>query len=394
MSMRDVVRGSLQAQVVQPPPMLDSAGRALDGARRSRQRRSYHAAPAAAVALLLVVVGGVAALRAGVTHRTPMPPATVKPTTSTVPTPTPAGVALLDRSELVLLPDTRTISLAQIPGGAIGAYQTKTGWLVTGYGNGTDTMSLWLVLPDGSMHPLVDRADAPVAVSSDGSRLAWRTSGQIKLGRLNTDGTVTVDRSTAAPARGAPLSLSDSAVVLGYTATGGGIDHYDVWLPDRGDYVPTWDKTTSVATVYGPTPDGRMLLGLLRPRNGGKGTCLAQLDPAQDLKAIAIACGLGQRGDAKASVSPDGRWLALQAARDDGSPQVAIVDLNVVFQRPAVTARWDAEGPGVWVDATTMVGTDHFGALLRFHIGQSEPESVTTMVGGVGVAYQLVPRLS
>jgi hypothetical protein len=393
MSMRDVVRESLQAQLGQPPPMLDSAGRALDGARRARQRRSYLAATAAAVALLLVVVGGVAALRAGVTHRTPTPLATVKPTTSTAPTPTTAGVALLGRSELVL-PDNRRISLAQIPGGAIGAYETKAGWLVTGYGNGVDTISLWLVVPDGSAHSVVDRADARVAVSSDGTRLAWLTNGQIKLGRLNANGTVTVDRSTAAPVRGAPLFLSDSAVVLGYTATGGGIDHYDVWLPDRGDYVPAWDKTTNVAAVYGPTPDGRAFLGLVRPSYGGREICLARLDPAQDLKATNVACGLGQQIDAQGPVSPDGRWLAMPALGGGGSLQVAVVDLHAVFQRPAVSLRWDAEGPGVWVDATTMVATDHYGALQRFHIGQSAPEAVAAPAVRADPDYQLVPRLS
>lgn len=392
-NIEDVVRQSLRDQVLDQPPMDRSADRAIVGAGVVRRRRSLLGA-GLALLVLAAAVSGIAVLRGPGTHPT-LPPVTTPTTTpsATLSKASPAGVTLLvDRREL-LLPDGHAISLAQVDGGALSAYQTRDGWLVSGYGNGVDTLSLWLAKPDGSMRRLVDRSDAPVAVAADGRRFAWRSSGQLIVGHLAADATVVVDQSTVAPTRGAPLALTGTVVLLGYSSTGGGVDNYDVWLPQHGAYSPSWDRMTHVRAVYGPTPDSQWLLGLVRGPAGGKDTCLAQLDPANALRAVATACGLSHVLDSHGPVSPDGRWLALQSADANGHGQVALVDLTSVFQQTRVVATWDAETPGVWVDATGMVASGRDGRVLMFRIGRATPEPVTVTGLRSGVPFELVPRL-
>jgi hypothetical protein len=157
-------------------------------------------------------------------------------------------------------------------------------------------------------------------------------------------------RSTTSPFQSAP---PQSPSVAPYSTTGGGVDNHDVWVPDRGAYVASWDRAVHVRAVYQPGPDGS-LYGLVRLSEALKSSCLARLDPAADLAVLRSTCGLPVTVDPSALVSPDGRWLAAPAYIDD-SPRVALVDLARVFDAPAVAATWEAVGPVTWLDAGTLV---------------------------------------
>jgi len=143
-----------------------------------------------------------------------------------------------------------------------------------------------------------------------------------------------------------------------------------------------------VAAVSGAAPGGHLVLGLVHPAPAIKDVCLAELDPANSLRATGTACGLALRVDNDAPVSPDGHWLAATAA--DGA--VALLDLTTVFQRPAVAARWMADRSGVWTDATTMVEIVS-GRLHRVDVrgGTAVPLEVPGLPAGA--LFTLVPRV-
>jgi hypothetical protein len=302
-----------------------------------------------------------------------------------------AGVPLIVHSRDLLLPDGRTIPLTPIEGGVLRAYQTRDGWLAVGLARGTSASTLWLVKPDASVNRLVSGVDGGIAVAPDGRRFAWRAGNRLNTGHLNADGTLAADRSVPAPRDGSPVAYAGNAVVLGYTDASGG-RNFDVWLPDGAGYTPGWDKSRHVLAVYGPTPDGTAVLGVVRGSDGRDG-CLARLDPAANLRATATACGPQYHLDTPAPISLDGRWLAVQKPEGSGSGRVAVIDLTSVFQKPVFAAGWDADGPGVWADPTTMVGV-RVGKLVRFRIGQDAPEPVAAPNLPAGAPFELVTVLS
>src|SRR5262249_55536915 len=138
---------------------------------------------------------------------------------------------------------------------------------------------------DGSVHPLLDGLES-VVVARDGKHLAWETATLLETGHISGVW-VYVDHSTPKPAEGVPIAVSDTAVVLGGTQTGGGIDRFAVWVPERGGYTASWDKTNpSLFQVSGVAPDGRSFLGLIpEAPPGSKIGCLALLDPTNHLAA-------------------------------------------------------------------------------------------------------------
>src|SRR5262245_4410613 len=287
----------------------------------------------------------------------------------------PLGVSVIVDNEKLVLHDGTSYTLDTIPGGPTDGYQTCDGWLVRGWGNGSDTMSLWLVSPTGSPRVMVDKAEAPVAVAADGQHLAWRTGGKIYFGHVDPANKAVVDKSTPAPARGAPIAVGTDTVVLGYSETGGGIDRYDTWAPGLGDYKPTWDKTTDVRAVYGQTLADGTYLGLAQGPAGTKDVCLAVMNAKDNLKVSKKACGFVTQLDNHGSVSPDGHWLAMSAAAADGSAQIALVDLTKVFSTPTVTTNWTAGGSWAWEDASNLLVASG-GTLRRFRVGMPTADPV------------------
>jgi hypothetical protein len=291
-------------------------------------------------------------------------------------------------NQQLVLPDGTAYTLDTIPGGPTTGYQTCDGWLVQGWGNGTDTMSLWLVSPTGTPRVMVGKADAPIAVGSDGRRLAWRTGGKIYYGHVDPANKAVVDKSTTAPTRGAPIAVGTDSVVLGYSATGGGVDQYDTWIPSLGDYKSTFDKATHVRAVYGQTLADGSYLGLVQGPAGDKDLCLGVMNAKDNLKVTKKACGFVTQLDDNGAVSPDGHWLAMFAASSSGDAQIALVDLTKVFSTPAVTTNWNATGAWAWEDANNLLVATG-GTLRRFHVGS--PTSDPALRPGLTSAAKVIP---
>jgi hypothetical protein len=355
----DLVRESLHERVAQPPALDDPADRAIAGARTVRRRRALTVACVIGVAAVLAT-GALTGLHGG-PHMLPVPPASAPPS--------PSLAFIVDHTAL-RLPDGRSVSLPPSETALTGADQVREGWLVTGATADANTSSLWLVTPDAALHPLAQGLVGAPAVSVDGLWLSWRTATQLFSGHLIDSGALIVDSSTPMPDKGFPIAVTSTVVVLGATATGGGIDSFDLWLPAKGHYVASWDVITNVAAVYGPLPGGHSLLGLVRPAQGSKEVCLAELDPETSLRATRTACNLPLRVDPAGAVSPDGHWLAAV-----GSGGVALIDLTTVYDRPAIAATWGADWPGVWVDTNTMVVPAADG-LQAFSVGDTAPRPV------------------
>ena len=401
----DVVRRALHEQVLRQPPMTEPAARAIAGAAAVRRRHTVLAVGAAVVALVAAVSGGVALHDTGTGPG--LPPSTGAPvpaSPSLSPTVAPSlpavGLsALVENNSYLLTPRGELLWLSKMEAQPGRAYQTADGWLVNSLATGPadPTGKLWLFRPDGSAHKLLDGVDGDGVVSSDGRRLAWLGGGKLNLGHLDDSGALVTDATSPAPERGYPLAIAGSAVLLGYTATGGGIDNFDVWVPQRGRYTAAWDKAQSngIVGVFGATADGRWLIGnvLASPGSGGKGTCLGRLDPMDSLRVVARACGLPEAHE-WGTVSPDGHWLAYQSNDAASRVQITVLDLTTVFQQPKVAVTWQPEAAGIWVGPDTMVGQGPDERFYRYRVGQPAGEEIAVTGMPPGGKVFLVPKLS
>jgi hypothetical protein len=408
----EVVRRALGEQVHRQPGMTGPADRAIAGARAVRRRQA--ALGVGAVVLVLVAaVAGVAALRDRGTGPA-VTPSTGRPSASPVPQPSqspsaaatgPAlpkvGLSAVVGADHLLMPDGRLVSLAQIAGdqGFVRAYQVHDGWLVETLGAAPpDGASLWLFRADGTTRRLIDNADGGLIVAPDG-RLAWRASDHLYIGHLDSAGNLVQDASTPISGRGNPQAFAGAALVIGYTATGGGVDQWDVWVPQRGAYTPSWDTVTAngVVSVFGATADGRYAIGvaLSSPGSGSKNSCLARFDPMNTMRVVARACDVPEPRD-WASISPDGHWMAYNSSGPGGATQTTVVDLTTVFQHQQPAATWPNAFGGVWTAPDTFVAPDPAasGRFDRYRVGQSTGEQVEILGAPPIDPLTLVPKLS
>jgi hypothetical protein len=349
---------------------------------RARLRRlAVVAFTVMAVGLAAVGVFGVPSDRpdgsapTGATTRVPAPSGSAtSPTDPAVQTDPVAAIPLssLDVSVIandrLVLPDGTNVT---IPGSAKprSGYQTQDGWLLQESGR------LWLVTPDHSVHRLIDAAS--VAVAPDGRRFAWSTATTMSVGHLAADDTLVTDQTVPAPAEGVPDRYTGSAVILGAGCCDG-VSTYDVWIPADGRYAPSWANTTSVRGVDAVRPGTSHLIGTVEGPAGGKDLCLAELDPATNLRAVWTACGIVQFRVDDGTVSPDGHWAAVRTSNPaTGENAIGLVDLTRAAQAPQAVQYWTAESPGVWLDRTSMLCRGRDGHLWRFTVGRSEPELVS-----------------
>ncbi|WP_412543591.1 hypothetical protein R8Z50_14230 [Longispora sp. K20-0274] len=347
-------------EVEPPPPVI----RALP--RRLRLRHRLVAAVGAAVVLGAAVVAWTAGDE-------PAPHPTASPQS-------PASVR-----DITVFSGNRLYFPDGTQGGVgrtIGAvYETPDGLLVS-YDDDTQGVgyTMMLVRLDRTVRVLVEHSVSRIAVAPDGRRFAWRpTAETLSVGHVGADGPAQVDRTThlLEGRELEPRLYTGTAVVLGRDQNTGGAQ-YDVWFPDRGDYQPSWFHTAHVTGVYGQLPGTFDLLGTVRRPETGE-NCLARLDPEQALRAVRTVCGVTPQLKDTGRVSPDGSWLAVPTVdRASGRSGVGVLDLDTVFDRPRFVATWDADGPGAWLDATTMTGRRDDGSPWRWRTDGGPPTRVTT----------------
>lgn len=341
------------------------------------ERRVRAAGITAALTLALAMAGCGAR-----TLQSPHPAAPTAGAGTGTATPTPGSAesptVLTEFSAVVdgqlLLPGGARISLGSVKGEVSEARETVDGWLVHERLD-AEHVSLWLVRPDTSVRRLLKGVEG-VAVAPDGRRFAWRDGDTLRTGHLTLTGTVERERATPAPKRGIPELYTGDAVVLGYSETGGGWDHRDVWVPASGRYTPSWNSNPKVLAIYGIAPDGRSLLGLTARAAGSKQSCLALLNPRADLAPTRTACLPVDLVDFYGRVSPQGRWLAAGAFDKNGQIGIAVIDLRKVFDHPAVATTWAADPGGDWIDARTFLVVNGV-ARTRFTVGRTAGEPVT-----------------
>jgi hypothetical protein len=322
----------------------------------------------AAVVAVGLGAAGLVALLPGGSAPSPHPSGTaaVGPAgTAGVSTEVPVGVAVIVDDRLVL-PDGTSIA---IPGAGVlrRGYETRDGWLVEEPGG------LWLVKHDHIVHRLSAAAD--VAVAPDGRRFAWRTATTMSVGHLAGD-TLVTDQTVPAPADGTPFRYTGSAVILGGGCCSG-ITKFDVWIPAKGPYVPSWSATAHVRGVDAVLPGTGYLIGQVAGRAGLKDTCLAELDPTRNLRAVWTACGIVRFVDNDASVSLDGHWAAIRTFDPTtGANAVGLVDLTHAAALK-VAQYLTADPPCVWLDGTSTLCRGPDLRLREFRVGSHDWEPVS-----------------
>jgi hypothetical protein len=271
------------------------------------------------------------------------------------------------------------------------AYRVAGGWLVVGSGGS----SLWFVSLGGHPQAVLSKVDS-LAVAPDGQRLAWRSGELLSYGVVNA-GSVTVKRRTIIADQGIPVGFAGGGVLL--SRGGGWFGGYDVWWPDRGDYLPTWYP--SAVAVYGTLADGHTVAAQVLTRIDAPGGtvrrwCLALLDAAAGLTLRRTLCDLGLTAQSSGAVSPDGRWLVADAAG-----RAVLVDLSAFAngQVRTVSAGPALEGEPAWLDRQTVIHPVASGTLVQLRVGELETrrqdgvEQLSVPDVPAETEVQVVPRL-
>jgi hypothetical protein len=136
---------------------------------------------------------------------------------------------------------------------------------------------------------------------------------------------------------------------LAGTKTGGGLDTWDVWLPARGNYVPTTGSPPFTG-MLGITADGEHIIGSVNP-NGQKPGCLGEFDP-DGFAMVNKMCPTMFDNFGFLDPSPDGRWWLVV----EPSKGVRLYDTQTVWTGGVPVRTWSVDaGDGVWVDGSRVL---------------------------------------
>ncbi|WP_200215321.1 hypothetical protein [Micromonospora coerulea] len=362
------LRETFVRRVDAPVPLAaDLAGTAIRRANRTVRRRALSGLALAGAATVLVTTG-LAQLGVGQGHQgTPTVvlgdprglSASPLPTTS-APTPLTAGPV---RAELGLIIgswlEDRGGDRRELAGvGPVDRAQRvadQGGWLVTSAASAAGRTLWWVPPHGGAPQVLLAGADA-VALAPDGRQVAWRdgpdllAAGLVAGQLLATVRTPVVDGAV-------PVGFAGDAVLVRQPGEQG----FTVWWRSAGG-LPTATER-SVRNVYGVLPGG-LVVGQVTAGTPGR-TCLAVLDPARGLAPVRTGCGPELGTDGRGGVSPDGRWLLANGARD-GALLIDLATLDAT-----VSAR--VAGPAVagvvaWTSNLTALHVDTAGRLVRVRV--------------------------
>jgi hypothetical protein len=356
-TVEDVLRETFASRVAEPPVADDVAGRAIRNAAQVRRRRTALVSAMAALSVAAVGTGIVSITGRG---GGPVGGVGASSTASTSPSPITTGAPLV-RAVLpvdVLNGDriqgaTGTVVTLDGLGEAQRAWRVDGGWLVETYRFDEGKAMVWLVTETGGQTLLALGDSAMVSAGSasrPGPQIAWTLFGTLYLGTYR-GGRVTETEATAGVALH-PQVVVGSGVVLAGTRTGGGLDIWDMWFPDRGAYEPTTDNSNGLSSLLGTTVDNERIIGVYN----GKSMCLGEMDP-QAFTPVRSNCSIHFNLDDRVFPSPDGRWWAVI-----GPSGIRLYDATKVWGSTAdePTASWPVQGPhaAVWTrDSASFVVT-------------------------------------
>jgi len=366
----DELRAAFVARTRTLPAMADPADEAIRRAKAIRRRRGM---AATAVAMLLVFTASGGVLRYVLDAGQPAPNAI------------PAEGGLQDQTvntmdvrvgQELWTADGRHIALSEV-GTVTWIHRVSAGWLYAG------DSGVRLLSTNGSSIDLqIEGTD--VAVSPDGTRVAWRMADPkvanvtIYAAKLTAEGAVTDRDYTTAPQGVEPIGFAGPRVLL-RQAIEAKRYRFDFW-PIGHLYTPTWvDKISTLYGGYKSAVIGRV--------PGPGEDCLAMFDPAPDgLRQIYKKCGLELPESVDGALSPTGRWLAVRTAARlrvldlervfaDAPPAGAITASGAPASAPpasatptakpapnAVTCKAEtATGPPIWIGANIVVATTDKG---------------------------------
>ncbi len=370
--LEDSLRETLADKVADLSPGEGVADQVIHNARRVRLRRAVGVPVAAGLAAVLVAMGAVTvaggwgdpAPKSPVASASPDQPT---PGPSTAPTnlyaPLDLPVDVLTADGLILAAhEGGTHALPKLPGDVDAAWRLQQGYLVR-MRVGVESQSLWLVPQVAAPVQLATGSGILVTAGTTrlpGVRVAWVDDTSLNLGVLS-DAAITDVVSTPAPVvyghvRLRPQAVVGGAVILAGTQTGGGLDTWDYWFPDRGDFT-RHDHGRSLS-MQGRTSDGERLIAHLRADGG---SCLAEVDPDGFL-ATRTVCPSPFWDLDRIVPSPDGRWVFV-----NGEPQLfgsAVYRASDVWAGSDLTYAAAATGPSygggaAWTDDGTLVTVDN-----------------------------------
>ncbi|MGC4893372.1 hypothetical protein [Micromonospora sp. DT31] len=228
----------------------------------------------------------------------------------------------------------------------------RGGWLLTSVDSTAGRTLWWAPAGDGKPQVVLAAAEA-VAISADGRQIAWRDGPHVVAAGVVAGQVIALTR-TPAPTGAVPVGFAGDEVLIQQPDDGG----MSVW--NRAlDGVPG-PVNPDVRAVYGMRPDGR-LVGLVSS-GPTRRSCVALLDPADDLAAVRTGCGPEPAADGLGAVSPDGRWLLVNGT----AGTALLVDLatlaTTAMSHPAGPV---LAGPAAWTRAGTALHIDPAGKLLR-----------------------------
>ncbi|WP_285792254.1 hypothetical protein [Micromonospora sp. NBRC 101691] len=382
--LEQALRETLARQAGAPRPLaVDPAGQAVRRAERMQRRRTLTGVALAAVATVAVSTG---MAQLNTDHARYTSPTVVlgdpvgPPATSTVPVrldgPVFAGLSLVSGSTLVV--DGRGTDLGGI-GPVERGLRTGDGWLFVGT-PGAAGRTVWAVGGTGTSRVLLAGADA-VAVDPTGRRLAWRDGAELHVASI-VNGQLLPGLRTPVPESATPVAFVGDDVLVRVRPDRGG---FALWRADGSPFQAGPDRR--VLDVYGRLPDGRLVARVTAsPR-----PCLALLDPARALAVSATGCAVPAIGDGPGSVSPDGRWLLVNAAAESRSAEATalLVDLAQAFGAQPVTRQVGpaVAGPAVWPAAEAAYPAVD-GTLVRFEPDRNPLRATAALVPGLPAGHR------